>query len=377
MKLKQSLLATTLAITAATTQAGIMDQFIDPQDGKLDASQWVLDNSYGFLPIPIVITEPAVGVGAGAALLFFHETDEQKDNRLNNPEAAADVQLSVTGVVGAATSNGSYLGGVFHSGNWMDDRIRYFGGLFGASFNLNYYAGENEAAYEYNMQGLYFNQDIDFRLGDSNFFAGGSYTLLNSDINFDSSGFIPGIDKLGLDSKDGDIGIKLTYDNRNNQTSPDSGTKAGIKYNMHDNKLGGDFDYQVTHAYVHNYNKIGNKWGVALRADTKSVDGDVPFYARPYLDMRGMPALRYQGDDTVLGEVELSYNLNERWTLLGFAGAGKAIDTGEKFEDTQSLFMQGAGFRYLVARQLGMKTGVDIAKGPEEWTVYLQFGTAW
>jgi hypothetical protein len=47
--------------------------FTDPEDGKLDASEWLLERK-GFLPVPILITEPAVGYGVGAALLFFRES---------------------------------------------------------------------------------------------------------------------------------------------------------------------------------------------------------------------------------------------------------------------------------------------------------------
>src|SRR5204862_3686398 len=53
-------------------------QFRDPQDGAFDASEFVLDRK-GFLPVPIVITEPAVGYGAGAALLFFRESLRERE----------------------------------------------------------------------------------------------------------------------------------------------------------------------------------------------------------------------------------------------------------------------------------------------------------
>ncbi len=36
--------------------ASFFDQFIDPLDGQLDASTWLIDNR-GFLPVPIIITE--------------------------------------------------------------------------------------------------------------------------------------------------------------------------------------------------------------------------------------------------------------------------------------------------------------------------------
>lgn len=60
---------------------GFVERFTDPQDGYLDASAWLLEDRM-FLPVPILITEPAVGYGVGAALVFFHE--------LNKPDSQAD-----------------------------------------------------------------------------------------------------------------------------------------------------------------------------------------------------------------------------------------------------------------------------------------------
>ena len=45
---------------------------IDPEDGMLDMSHFLRDNPYGFLPVPVVITEPSVGYGGGLFGLFLH-----------------------------------------------------------------------------------------------------------------------------------------------------------------------------------------------------------------------------------------------------------------------------------------------------------------
>jgi hypothetical protein len=37
----------------------------------------------------------------------------------------------------------------------------------------------------------------------------------------------------------------------------------------------------------------------------------------------------------------------------------------------------GAGFRYLVARRLGIYAGLDLARGPEDTVLYIQAGSAW
>jgi len=69
---------------------GFWSQFVDPDDGRLDASSFLAENAYGFLPVPIIITDPAVDGGLGAVGLFFHETDEQKEKRLKALRNAED-----------------------------------------------------------------------------------------------------------------------------------------------------------------------------------------------------------------------------------------------------------------------------------------------
>jgi hypothetical protein len=36
----------------------------------------------------------------------------------------------------------------------------------------------------------------------------------------------------------------------------------------------------------------------------------------------------------------------------------------------------GGGFWYLLALDLGLRVGIDVARGPEEWAFYLQVGSA-
>jgi hypothetical protein len=70
-----------LLLCSATLQAdSFFDKFIDPTDGQFDTSGWLIDNK-GFLPVPIIITEPAVGPGLGLAGVFFRKSIKKKGNR--------------------------------------------------------------------------------------------------------------------------------------------------------------------------------------------------------------------------------------------------------------------------------------------------------
>lgn len=66
-----------LQLSTNVHAGSFMDKFIDPKDGEFDASDWLL-HQRGFLPVPIIVTEPAVGYGGGAALLFFHQSMDEK-----------------------------------------------------------------------------------------------------------------------------------------------------------------------------------------------------------------------------------------------------------------------------------------------------------
>ncbi|MGY5453017.1 BamA/TamA family outer membrane protein [Agarivorans sp. MS3-6] len=299
------------------------------------------------------------------------------NRRLNNPELVNSIPPSVTGVVGAGTSNGTKIAGLFHSGNWDNDNVRYLGGLFTADINLKYYASSNALGTDLSMKGHYFFQEIDFRLGDSNFFAGAEYTYMASEATIGMPNLIPDIKPMGFNSKDAGMALKLSYDSTDNPFAPRQGLKTAFKAKRFDQQFGGDFNYDNYSAYAHGYHRLSSKWGLNVRADMKSVSKGAPFYAKPFIDMRGIAAMRYQADNTAVAELEVTYDIDSRWTLLAFAGTGKAFDHNVAVTNTNFQGAQGGGVRYLLSRQLGLRAGVDVAKGPEEWALYFQLGSSW
>ena len=111
------------------------DMFISKEDGAVDMSEFLNSNT-GFLPVPIIITEPAVGIGGGLALAYFHK-GEVFDN-----EGTKGLSPTVSFLAGAYTSNDTWfvLGG--HQGSYLKDRIRYLGVLGYVAPNLTVYGGE-------------------------------------------------------------------------------------------------------------------------------------------------------------------------------------------------------------------------------------------
>ncbi|GMR16192.1 MAG: hypothetical protein BMS9Abin31_0504 [Gammaproteobacteria bacterium] len=86
--------------------------------------------------------------------------------------------------------------------------------------------------------------------------------------------------------------------------------------------------------------------------------------------------MRYQGKSVGVAEAELGWKFTNRWTVLGFGGAGRTRGIVNNNKNT-TVYSKGAGLRYFIARRFGAHVGFDIAKGPEDTALYLQFGHAW
>ena len=86
-------------------------KFISDEDGAVDVSEF-LNSTTGFLPVPIIITEPAVGLGGGFALAYFHKRKGEQGDR---PKGLSP---TVSFAAGAYTSNDTWFAGGGHQGSY-------------------------------------------------------------------------------------------------------------------------------------------------------------------------------------------------------------------------------------------------------------------
>lgn len=372
-------------------------QFFDQLDGMFDASEYLSENAYGFLPVPIIITDPAVDGGLGLMGLFFHESDEEKSERLKmmkKSEKAAMHLLppSVSAAIGAYTGNDSYFAGAGHMGFFDSGRIRYIGGGGYGNINLNFFGFGDVALsnpININTKATAVMQTLKFRLSDSSFYIGPTHRYINAEISpqstHDLSGELPLewqvqlSDILTLDTKTSGVGLTIEYDSRNNIFSPSQGLKYDLTSLWFDDTIGSDIDYILTEFTALHYLELSSHWRAAFRVEVNYADADdfLPPYATPYITMRGIPAARYQAKSVAMSEFELNYQFNLRWAINAFAGIGKSSNDFSNLSSSASRVSKGVGFRYLIARRYGFKMGIDIAKGPEDTVFYIQSGSAW
>lgn len=364
---------------APMVQASYFDQFFDPQDGKLDVSQWLAGQT-GFLPVPLVISDPAVGYGGGLAIAFFHDPEED-GQQTDDVNEMLNMPPSISFVAGAYTENESWLAAGGHVASWKSDTIRYTGVAGYGDFNLKFYGVQSEVnpddlGFKFNIQGFFLLQELIFRLKQSNFFVGGRFSYLSSDIAFNVFDEVPDASKDHLDSSTGGLGLIVKYDTRDNIISPNKGHYAKFEPVFYNKAFGGDFNYTKTKISSYSYWPISRLvLGIRLEGDFST--GEVPFYDAPFINMRGIPAMRYQGENVFVGELEGRWDLTPRWSLVGFIGSGWTADSFSELNDESGKVAGGGGFRYLIARRYGMRVGLDVARGPEDTVVYLAVGGNW
>ncbi len=111
--------AAAAAVLLMSAHAHAASKFTDPEDGAFDLSDLLLTHR-GVLPVPTLITEPAVGYGLGLGLLYFTMPKKSAD-----APGDAKAPPNVTGLGGFATGTHSWGVGLMHFHTWDDDHIRY------------------------------------------------------------------------------------------------------------------------------------------------------------------------------------------------------------------------------------------------------------
>ena len=353
--------------------------FTDPQDGALDASEWLLDRK-GFLPMPILITEPAVGYGAGAALLFFRESLRERAAKVKPGEPLTPPDIYLAAV--AATENGTKVIGGGGLVTFDQDRWRWRGFVGVPDVNLDFYGvggdtGTPERKIGYNVDGAISSQQIFRRLGSSNNWIVARWIWLDLDATFDSSHPHPILPVPSRNVTSSGLGGSLEHDSRDNFFTAGAGWKGAIEAMFYSPDWGSDNKYETYRAQAFGYVPLGKNFILGGKADLRSANGDVPFYQLPFIELRGVPVARYQDRRTAATELELRWDATPRWAFLGFVGSGRAWGTSKSFGEAEEVTSGGVGFRYLVARRLGLYAGLDVACGPEKTAIYIQAGSAW
>ncbi|CAK1758532.1 BamA/TamA family outer membrane protein [Vibrio crassostreae] len=355
-----------------------MASFYDPVDGQFDMGHHIAENATGFLPIPILITEPAVGYGGGVAGLFLHESEEEKRIRKEAALKAIDggaqlvpSAMSVVGALGTENETWFVFGG--HRRSWMNDSIRYTGGGGFGVVNLDLYLTD-KIGLETSTAVAVISQQIQFRVATTPWMLGVKHLLAQSTLELN----LPYLNKslkVNDDSVTSGIGLTAEYDTRDNLFYPTQGYRLSADYMIYDDAIGSDSNYRNLNVEAEGYIPVSEKWTLGLAGNYQNYeqgDGFVSPTAKPYVELRGVSSFRYQGDEIETLQGQLTYSISHRWKVSGFYGSGKAT---ERADQSNKVNAGGVGFRYQIARRYGLHLGMDYAQSHEERAIYFNMGS--
>lgn len=350
----------------------------DSLDGAFDLSDYII-YAHGFIVVPTIITEPALGGIGGAIVPVFlkkHEPvmDENGKKRFINPD--------ITGGIGMYTGNKSWLVGGFRSGTLIKPKILYRVMAGYGDMNISFYANnlpnQNDQEFKLNFRSTIFYTQWLKQFRNAKWSAGPQYLFLNSKINLPDIDLPPPfVQPKDIKSTISQFGGAIQFDKRDNIFTPDKGIRLQSDFFWSDNAIGSDYDAWRVNLSAIGYHPITKKLIGGLRVEGEQAFGSPPFYLLPGINLRGIPAARYRGKTSIVTELELRWDVYRRWSLMGYGGLASAFNDWDDAFSKPVVYSYGTGFRYLLARKFKLRMGVDVAKGPEDWAYYIVFGSNW
>jgi hypothetical protein len=361
------------AFCGAEESAVTTSRFRDPKDGQIDLSGF-LAHPRAFLPIPLVVTEPAVGYGGGLAGLFV------RPRKKAGAEGMARPNMSVIG--GIATENGTWVAFAGDSSLWFGDRVQTLAGGGGGEVNLDFY-GLGDAAESLDEPVRY---TLDFTLAlmqgswkirpKSPWSLGLRYIYAEVEPKLRDEPQFPGLAD-SIDMKISAPAGVLEFDSRNNLFTPTRGWYSESMYLVSREDFGATEDFERFQQVIMGWMPLSETITLGLRGDYQWTSDGTPFFLRPYIKLRGVAAMRYQGDDMASIEAEARWQFHGRWSLVGAAGYGSARVDRDLYSTTRDVWSGAVGFRYELARMFGMHAGMDVGFSSGETAIYFQIGSAW
>jgi hypothetical protein len=257
--------APSLACAQAQSESSTIpvSRFRDPQDGKIDLSAF-LAHPRAFLPIPLAVTEPAVGYGGGLAGMFVRP---RKDA---GSEGYARPNMSLVG--GIATENGTWAAFAGDSSHWMGDRVQSLAAVGFGDLNLDFYGlGDVSESLD---QPISYSLEFSLAMLQGNWkpkpkspwSLGLRYIYSKVEPKLDDDALFPGLlDRVDIEiSAPGGI---LEYDSRDNLFTPTRGIYSESFVLVARESFGASQDFERFQQVIMGWIPLGDEWTLGMRAE--------------------------------------------------------------------------------------------------------------
>jgi len=336
------------------------------------------DTGKRFTPViaPIPFYNPMLEYGVVVAALAL--------GRIGNDTATPP---STSGLMGLATTNGTWGVGAIHFGNYAGDRWRsqLVGGYF--DFVYDYFGtGQDQGDDPMHVtleQPVWIARAIILKRVLPGLFLGGGYTIADAQVKLkeipDSlPPFITTALEEGIRYTVASLGPTLGVDTRDDQYFPTAGVFVNASTDFYDPAFGSDSTFQNTMIFASWYTGWdGGAQVIAAGAQGCLSTGEVPISSLCMIGgpngLRGVETGRYRDRSQLAfqGEYRRMFGRFGATAFLGVAQVAPAIDEyawGEWF------VAGGAGVRFKLSQKFPLNYRVDLSTGPDGFQYYISLG---
>ena len=368
------LAALVLAAPAAVCAQSRIQDNIDEQLDETETADDIaigapVDDSFAIYGMPIPIVNPTIGNGLAAAGLMTFRLD---------PDDKVSPRSSVAAGVGY-TDTRSYAFGANTSLYLDEDRYRAdFTSGYGNA-NLKFYGIGTHSPFqdhpvEFGIRGMFASANARARVVD-HFYLGPLYKYLDATAHFD---VLPSILRpIDVEYRLSGAGVIAEYDSRDTSFSPHDGIYAEMELVRFGEWIGSDFDFFHLDGSAAKYVELTPDLVLAAQGRAATASGDAPFFALPYLTLRGFPGGKYLNDVTWQAQAELRWRVVWRFGVVAFAGVGQVAPNLGEFAHSDLLYSGGAGIRFVASESERINLGIDYARANDgDSAVYFRIGEA-
>ena len=306
--------------------------------------------------------------------MFLRPRREAGDEGWARPDISA---------VGAfATQNGTWGAFGGDATRWLDGRLRTLFGAGTGQVNLDFYGlgpvvSSLNQAVRYSLQFTGAVAQANWQLAPKSSWAVGvRYIFADVDPKLRDDPHFPGLaDRVRV--KISAPTAVVEYDTRDNVFTPTQGIYSESSYLASREALGASTDFERFDQVLIGWHTLPQRVTLGARGIYSWSSEGTPFFLRPYVQLRGVPAMRFQGDQAASLELEARWQFLGRWSAVAFGGAGTTRTEKDSFSATKNVGSGGVGFRYELAAKFGMNAGIDVAHSPGTTAVYFVVGNAW
>jgi Omp85 superfamily domain len=311
-----------------------------------------------FVVAPIPISNPSVGSGLALTGMWLYQVDD-------------DSPASSTALGAAYLSSGTWLVGAGEKLNFDADRYRLSAALGLGQINYTFFGvGADSTSTGIPLEQKVLGGMLDFRrqlLPSLHVGLRYTYATVQTSLGAPAGELAPVLVGKELDITIAGLGPVASWDTRDRQFSPTTGTYIEFKSNFADSVFGSDLSYQTYSLAWNAYYTVDAPNVVAARIYLCKVSDSAPFFDTCAYgsgsDLRGYEAGRYRDRNLIAAQAEYRRQLSSRFGAVAFAGIGSVAGSFGDLFSAPALPSGGIGLRYLAVPAQGVNISVDYAWG--------------